>query len=378
MDRAKRKGIYLFKPFGFEVRINPSWFFLAFLIAWSLAVGYFPYTHHGLTVLEYWLMGIAGAIGLFFSIIFHELSHSLVGRRYNLPITGIQLFIFGGIAEMHHEPANAKTEFLMALAGPVSSVFLGICFYLLAILGKSMHWPVGVNAVLSYLFYINIALAIFNLLPGFPLDGGRIFRSILWGWKKDFKWATRVASAWGQGMGWILIIYGIFLILRGGLISGIWLCLIGFFLKNAAQAAYQNFMLQEAFHGEKISKYTKTNLVTVTEDISLQDLVDHYFHKYYYKLYPVVSTHDLLGYISSEEIKTIPKDQWPNLRVKEVMKPCPPELLIDASSSVTKALRKMVEQKLGRLIVLDQGQLYGIISLSDIRHIMAFKMDFHS
>jgi Zn-dependent protease/CBS domain-containing protein len=377
MDNSKKKGIYLFKPFGFEVRINPSWFFLAFLIAWSLAIGYFPYAYPHLSALTYWLMGIAGAIGLFFSIIFHELCHSLVGRRYDLPITGIQLFIFGGIAEMHHEPANAKTEFLMALAGPVSSFFLGICFLLLAILGHSLHWPVSVNAVLGYLFYINIALGIFNLLPGFPLDGGRIFRSILWGWKKDFKWATRIACAWGQGMGWALIIIGILLILRGALISGIWLCLIGFFLKNAAQGAFQNFLIQEAFHDEKIRKYVKINPVTITEDISLQELVDQYFHKHYYKMYPVVKDHDLLGYISFEEIKNVPRDQWPVRKVKEVMRPCPPEMLVDASSSVVDALRKMVEEHAGRLIVLDEGKLYGIISLSDLKHIISFKMNFH-
>ena len=296
MDHGKKNSdIYLFKPFGFEVRINPSWFFLAFLIAWTLAVGYFPFVYKGLTPLIYWLMGICGALGLFFSIVFHELCHSLVGRRYGLPITGIQLFIFGGVAEMSQEPAEAKTEFLMAAAGPVASFFLGACFYLAFRLGVSAGWPLALIGVLHYLSFINILLGIFNLLPGFPLDGGRIFRSILWGWKKDFKWATRVACFWGKGWGWALIFLGILLFIKGALISGVWMCLIGFFLKNAAQASYQNFLIQEVFHNDKIKKYTKPNPITVPPNLSLQELVDNYFHQHYYKMYPVTENDQLSG-----------------------------------------------------------------------------------
>lgn len=376
MDNRKKTGIYLFKPFGFEVRINPSWFILAFLIAWTLAVGYFPYVNKGLSPLAYWTMGICGAVGLFFSIVFHELCHSLVGRVYGLPITGIQLFIFGGVAEMSKEPENAKTEFLMAFAGPVSSCFLGACFYLLFKLGTIAGWPDAVNAVLRYLGYINILLAIFNLLPGFPLDGGRIFRSILWGWRKDFKWATRVATIWGEGFGWGLIVLGILLVVKGALISGIWMGLIGFFLKNAAQGSYQSFLVQEVFHRDKIKKYTKPNPITAPSSISLQTLVDDYFHQHYFKMYPVVDNDQrLLGYISFEEIRKYPRESWTQTTVREAMQPISEDITIDAEASVISALQKMTTEKVGRLLVTDKGTLYGVISLRDLTHIIAFKMN---
>jgi Zn-dependent protease len=371
----KNSDIFLFKLFGFEVRLNPSWFFLALLIAWTLAVGYFPFLYRDLSVLTYWIMGIFGAIGLFVSIVFHELCHSLVGRRYGLPITGIQLFIFGGVAEMHEEPANAKTEFLMAVAGPISSAFLGACFYLLFIGGFHWQWPPSVIGVLRYLGIINFALAIFNLLPGFPLDGGRIFRSILWGWKQDFPWATRVACNWGEIMGWVLIFLGIILILRGGLIGGIWLGLIGYFLKNTARASFQNFLIRQTFHGEKIRKYTKPNPISVTPETSIQTLVDDYFHKHYYKMYPVCENDEIKGYISFEEIKTQSRENWSHLKVGDVMQACTEEMMIDANNSVVQALQKMLTEKIGRLIVTEQGKLLGIISLRDLTHIIALKMN---
>lgn len=375
MNRSKSSDIYLFKLFGFEVRINPSWFFLAFLIAWTLAVGYFPFLYKSLPPLTYWVMGIFGALGLFVSIVFHELCHSLVGRRYGLPITGIQLFIFGGVAEMSHEPENAKTEFLMAVAGPISSAFLGAVFYLLFMLGEHLQWPSSINGVLRYLGIINWVLAIFNLLPGFPLDGGRIFRSILWGWKKDFAWATRIACNWGEVMGWILIFWGIFVVIRGSFIGGIWLGLIGYFLKVTAAAAFQNFLIRQAFHHENIKKYTKPNPINVTPETSLQTLVDDYFHKHYFKMYPVCENNRLLGYVSFDEIKTQSRENWPHIQVADIMQACTAEMMIEANKSVVEALQKMLDEKLGRLIVTEKGQLYGIISLRDLTHIIALKMN---
>lgn len=377
MDKSKAKtsSIPLFTLFGFKVRLDPSWFFLAFLVAWTLAVGYFPFVFKGLNSATYWMMGICGALGLFFSIVFHELCHSLAGRRYGLPITGIQLFIFGGVAEMSQEPPNAKTEFLTAVAGPISSIILSGGFYVLFRLGSAAAWPPAINGVLNYLAFINIALAIFNLLPGFPLDGGRIFRSILWGWKQDFKWATRVAAAWGEGFGFGLIILGIVLFIKGALISGIWMCLIGFFLRNAAKSSYQNLIIQETFKGEKIRKYTKKNPITVPLNINLQTAMDDYFHKYYYKMYPVVENHQLLGYISVETWQENPKENWRQITVRDVMQACTPEITIDADSSVMEALQKMISEKVGRLIVTEKGVLYGIISLRDLSHIIAIKMD---
>jgi Zn-dependent protease len=187
------KRIRLFKLFGFEVRIDWSWIILAILVAWSLSVGFFPFRFRNLSTETYWLMGIVGALGLFFSIIFHEMSHSLVARRYGMPMKGITLFIFGGVAEMGEEPSSAKTELMMALAGPISSIVMALVFYGISLLGRQGEWPQPVIGVIQYLSYINGLLAGFNLIPAFPLDGGRILRSILWGWKSNLRWATRIS-----------------------------------------------------------------------------------------------------------------------------------------------------------------------------------------
>ena len=218
------RRVRLFKLLGFEVRIDLSWIVIAVLVTWSLADGLFPYLYPRLVKKVYWEMGVAGALGLFASIVFHEFCHSLVARKFGMAMKGITLFIFGGVAEMGEEPPTARAEFLMAAAGPLSSFFLSGVFYFIFQAGLSGDWPEPVNGVLRYLYGINALLAVFNLLPAFPLDGGRILRSILWGTKQDLQWATRISAGIGSGFGIVLIVLGIFRVL-GGDIYGVWLFL---------------------------------------------------------------------------------------------------------------------------------------------------------
>ena len=186
--------ITLFRLLGFEVRLDASWLILAVLLTWSLARGYFPAYYPGLAAQTYWWMGVVGALGLFASIVLHELAHSVVARRYGLPMRGITLFIFGGVAEMDDHPPTAKSEGMMAIVGPIASYALALVFYLLHLAGSGGGLPEALTGVLGYLAFINLVLATFNLVPGFPLDGGRVLRSILWAWKGDLRWATRTAS----------------------------------------------------------------------------------------------------------------------------------------------------------------------------------------
>ena len=192
------KRIKLFELSGFEVRIDLSWLVIAVLVTWSLAKGLFPYWHPHLSNETYWTMGVAGALGLFISIVAHEFCHSLVARKFGMPMKGITLFIFGGVAEMGDEPPTARAEFMMAIVGPLSSLVIGGICYLVSRWGEAGGWNTPVNAVTYYLFYINVILAAFNLLPAFPLDGGRVLRSILWGAKGNLSWATRVSSSIGS------------------------------------------------------------------------------------------------------------------------------------------------------------------------------------
>jgi Zn-dependent protease len=220
----------LFRLFGFEVGIDPSWIVLALLVAWSLSTGYFPVKYHELSSRQYWIMGIIGALGLFLSIVAHEFCHSLVARRSGLPMKGITLFIFGGVAEMNAEPTSARDEFIIAVVGPVSSFAMAAIFYGLNRLGETAGWPTTINGVMGYLGMINVILAVFNLVPAFPLDGGRILRAALWAWKGNLRWATRLASQFGQMFGLLLIALGILRVLGGFFVGGMWFFLIGLFI----------------------------------------------------------------------------------------------------------------------------------------------------
>lgn len=375
MDMHK-SGLRIFSLFGFEVKLDWSWLFLAILVVWTLAAGYFPMHFPNLDKNTYWIMGIIGAIGLFLSIILHELSHSLVGRHYGVRIVGITLFIFGGISEMRDDPSSPKVELLMSIAGPLLSIVLGIVFYIFAGIGIYAKWPISMIGVVSYLSMINFVIGIFNLLPGFPLDGGRIFRSILWWWKRDLKWATQIACRAGAGLGFAMILFAIFLFIQGAFISGIWMFLLGFFLQHISRMSYQDLLIKNIFRGEHIKKYTKTNPITVDQDITLQNLADNYFYKYYHKLYPVVENGKLVGCISSNELKQIEKEKWPTLRVAQVMRKCSPDIAIDAETDVLKTLQIMTTERISRIIVTDHGELYGIITLKDLIDILTMRLSF--
>jgi Zn-dependent protease len=232
-----RYRVTLFSLFGFKVSVDASWLLLAVLITWSLAVGYFPQAAPGLPKETYWWLGVAGLIGFAFSIVFHELSHSLVARRFDMPIRGITLFVFGGVAEMEDEPPGAKAEFWMAIAGPLMSFFLALVFFLLGGLfveaGAAKPTPLAV--LFGLLAYINTVLGVFNLVPAFPLDGGRVLRAALWYWKGDIAWATRVAASAGSVFGFVLIAIGLVNAVTGNIVGGLWWFLIGRFFARGGR-----------------------------------------------------------------------------------------------------------------------------------------------
>ena len=368
------KRITLFKLLGFEVHIDPSWLIIALLVVWSLTKGWFPANYRDLAPATYLWMGLCGAAGLFFSIVFHELCHSLVARRFGLPMKGITLFIFGGVAEMSDEPSSAKAEFLMAIAGPLSSVLLGLMLYVVTALGGELL-SLPVIGVIEYLAAINLFLAAFNLLPAFPLDGGRVLRAALWQWKKNLRWATRVASRIGTGFGIFLILVGIFYVVMGSLINGIWLFMIGMFLRNAAQMSYQQVLIRKALEGETVQHFMKKDPVTAPSSVSIKELVENYIYNYHYKMYPVVEGGELIGCITSRQVKDIPRDQWTSRTVGNVAIRCSPENTIDPSADALKALSVMSRTGNSRLMVVDDGRLVGIITLKDIMGFISIRLE---
>ena len=369
------KRFPLLKIFGFQVWIDASWLILGLLITWSLADGVFPQRYRGLSSASYWLMGAGGAIGLLFSIVFHEMWHSLIARKFGLPMKGITLFIFGGVAEMTDEPRSPKAEFSMAVAGPVSSVVLGLAFLGLRMLAEGPGWPVAVAGVLGYLGVMNLILAAFNLLPAFPLDGGRVLRSVLWGMKDNLRWATRIASQIGSGFAALLMLIGVLDVIFGNFIGGIWFFLIGMFLRSASQTSYQQLLIRKALEGEPVRKFMVADPVTVAPSLRLKTLVEDYIYKYHYKMYPVVDRGQLVGCITLNQVKEVPKENWDRTEVNELAKGCSAATTIGPDEDAMKALSIMNRTNASRLMVVEGTKLVGVIALKDILKLLSLKID---
>ncbi len=367
--------ISLFKILGFQVWMDSSWLVLALLITWSLAEGYFPAEIEGLSKNTYWLMGAVGAVGIFGSIVFHELWHSLVARRYGLAMAGITLFIFGGVAEMTEEPPSARAEFMMAIAGPVSSIGLAIGFLGLHNILQKTTLPPPVLAVIFYLGFINGLLAAFNLLPGFPLDGGRLLRAALWAWKDNFRWATGIASRTGSAFGIALILLGLFTFITGNIIGGIWYFLIGSFLRNAARASLQQAVMKQYLQGEAVQKFMNKDIITVAPSISVEELVEDYVYKHHFKMFPVLEDQKLVGCVSTAHVKEIAREDWANKKVGDVAESCSDENTISPDADAMDALSAMNRTGRSRLLVVEGDKLLGLISLRDLLQFLSLKLD---
>ncbi|HTW65686.1 MAG TPA: site-2 protease family protein [Bryobacteraceae bacterium] len=369
-------SVKIFRLFGFEVRIDASWLIIAALLTWSLAIGVFPREYPGLGLAEYWWMGAVGTLGLFASVVIHELFHSLVARRHNLPMKGITLFIFGGVAQMGGEPSSPKIEFLVAIAGPLSSIGLGFIFYGIYRAGLNTMDP-DTLGVVSYLAFINWLLAAFNLIPAFPLDGGRILRSALWHYKHDLRRATRIASTIGSGFGLLLMAFAVFALFTGNFISAIWYFLIGMFLRNASQMSYEQLLIRTALAGEPIRRFMTPTPVTVTPGMSIEELVDEYVYKYHYKMFPVVTGAEkhLEGCVSTKDVSGIPRQEWPLHKVGEVLKPCSLTNTVSPDADALSVLTKMSESGTSRMLVADHDRLLAIVSIKDLLSFIASKLE---
>lgn len=368
------KAITLVRLFGFEVKIDLSWLILGLLISWTLAQGLFPANYKGLPTSTYWIMGVAGALGLLVSIVFHELWHSLVARRFGLPMKGITLFVFGGVAEMTEEPPSPRAEFFMAVAGPISSILFGLAFLGVGFFIGS-GWPKPVLGVINYLGILNLILAGFNLIPAFPLDGGRVLRSVLWGWKDNLRWATQIASKIGSGFGIVLILVGAVEFIFGNIIGGVWMFLIGMFLRGASQTAYRQLIIRRALEGESVRRYMKENPVTVSPQISVQDLVEDYIFKYHFKMFPVVEEGKLVGCVTLSQVKGISREEWPARRVGELASGCTKENTISPDEDAMEALSLMNRMNASRLMVVEGEKLVGVIALKDMMKLLSLKLD---
>ena len=370
-----KKQIELIRIFNIPIKLDLSWFIIVAFISWTLALGYFPHKYPDLDKSIYWIMGISSALLLFVSVLLHELSHSIVAKKNNIPIKGITLFIFGGVAEMTEEPTTAKSEIKMAVAGPVCSGALALVFFVISNFLITFVPVIPLIGILKYCVFINLALMIFNLLPGFPLDGGRILRAVIWNYTGDIRKATHTTSRIGSSLGVFLIIFGFFNIFTGNFIGGLWFAFIGIFLKGAAESGYQQLVAGKLLHGIKISEIMTRDLVTVEDSTTLDKLVDDYFLKHRYNSYPVVSNEMLVGIVSIHDVKQVPREDWDKVDVRKILDSKIINLCVSPDDDATSAMSKMIRNGLGRIPVLDNGKLVGIVSHRDIIQIIKHKVD---
>lgn len=370
-----RSRITLFRVAGIAVRIDASWLFLAVLVTWSLAAGFFPMQYRGLAPLTYWVMGAIGAVGLFASILIHEVCHAIVARRSGVPMNGITLFIFGGVAEMEEEPQQAHSELLIAVAGPLATVVLVVILHPLAWLMARQHFSVITTAIVSYLATINLVLLVFNIIPAYPLDGGRVLRALLWKWKGNVRWATRIASQIGSGFGIALIAFGVIRVIFADFIGGIWSFLIGSFLRNAAAMSYQQVVLREALRGSSVRRFMKEDVVTVPRQTSVADLVENFFYKYHFRMFPVVDDGRVTGCVFTRDVSRVPREEWTRQTVTAIAESCSPETSVTPDTDAVDALGRMHRTGASQLLVMEGDRLAGILTLQDLLRFLALKVE---
>ncbi|MFP4106345.1 MAG: site-2 protease family protein [Phycisphaerae bacterium] len=373
------RSIKLCNILGFEVRVDLSWLVILVLVVWSLSAAVFPGQLPDMHWVVYLGMGIVAAIGLFASIVVHELSHSLVARRFGIPMKGITLFMFGGVAEMNEQPPSAKAEFWMALGGPAASLVIGLLAVGLGALGRWIGWSDIVTAVLMWIGFINFILLAFNLIPGFPLDGGRVLRAILWHFKGDLRKATHAASRVGAVFGAVLIGLGVLNLLFLNAIGGLWWILIGLFVRSAAKQGYQQVLMRQMLRGEKVRRFMNSDCITVPADASVERFVEDYVYRHHFKLYPVVSDGDrLAGCVTTSEVKEIDRSEWQEKTVSDIARSCSDENSIAPDADAVDALDRMNKSKASRLMVVREGKLEGILALKDLMRFLSMKIDLES
>lgn len=371
------KRFHLFTLLGFRVGLDPSWFLLAVLIVWSLATGYFPVMIEGLDTATAWWLGLGGALGLFASIVFHEFAHAMVARRFDMPVTGITLFVFGGVAELKEEPPSPKAEFWVAIAGPMSSYFLaGLCYQAAGVLGAGGDGAPGPMAALfAYLALINFVLATFNLLPAFPLDGGRVLRAGVWWWTGSLERATRLGAATGRILGSVLLALGVLSIVSGAFVAGMWQALIGFFIIGAAGAHQAQMEMKLGLRDITVSAVMARPAIAVDADTAVTGLVDRYFYGTFHKMFPVTDGDRVLGCVRLQDVQRVPQEDWDRVRARDILDPDSRDRAIASDAPLLDALKVMRDRDIGRLMVIDGGTLRGVVTMQDVMAYLAMRHD---
>jgi Zn-dependent protease/CBS domain-containing protein len=360
---------------GIEIGIHYTWLLALFLFTWLLEQGVFPVTLPGQTSTTYWVAGFISTVLLFISVLIHELAHSLVAKAKGLPVSSITIFILGGVSNLTEEPEKPGVEFQMAAVGPGMSLVLAILFWLIGIAIGINPDPLKLNgpqhnlaqALIAYLAYANALLAAFNILPGFPLDGGRVFRSIIWSSTGDLVKATNIAATVGRIFGWGFILLGIAAIffLQGGLVSGIWLAVIGWFLNSAADTSRTDATLREHLTGVSVNQVMDKQVETISPNTPISELVQNMFMQKRKRAISVVDGERLVGIVTISDVKHVSQDRWPSTPVSQIMHREPIHT-VKPEDDLNAAWRLIAQYDLNQVPVLSQDKLVGCLTRADI------------
>ena len=359
-------GIPIGRLFGISIRLHFSWFFIFALVTWALITGYFPAVYPNWSLATSIVAGVITSLLFFGSVLAHELMHSVVAQASGIPVKAITLFIFGGVSQITAEPREPKAEFRIAIAGPLTSILLGGVFWVIWFALPARFEEV--TAVAFWLGWINLLLAGFNLLPGFPLDGGRVLRSILWWRSGNLRRATKWAANAGRGLGFLFIFGGVWLIFLGPgyWFNGLWLAFIGWFLGNAAAASYRQVVVQQILQGHAASEIMTKDCVMVSPDITVDKLVNDYILPSGNRCLVVAEDSRVIGLITLWDIKAVSKEQWPSKRVGEAMTPFDKLKWVSPDEDLATVMNTLTQHDINQLPVVKDGNIVGMIARDNV------------
>jgi len=358
-----KQSVYLGRIFGIPIGLDFSWFFIVFFFSYLLATGYFPQEIKDGSILSYWMAGLLTSLLLFVSVLLHELGHALMARIFGIPVRRIKLMVFGGVAQFEHEPESAASEFWTALGGPVVNVLLGIMLYFVQPFFRSFQWG---SVIVSYLTYINFILAIFNLIPGFPLDGGRVLRAVVWAVNRNLRKSTIIAARTGRFIAFLFIFWGAMQILHGRFGDGLWILFIGWFLDSAAAAQIQQSDIRALLEGHTVREAMSRHFGVIEPDISLQTLVDYHIIGEGRRSLIVRKDGRVLGMLTLHHLREIPADMRDKMTVQEVMLPAEEMKQIHPDTPLWKAFTEMQQDGVNQMPVLEKGELVGLLTRENI------------
>lgn len=358
-------SVKLGRLFGIPLEVDTSWFFVFFLVASTLTLNYFPAALPDRGPVTYVALGFFTSLAFFGSLVLHEIAHSLVARAGGLKISRVTLFLFGGVSQMEDEPKGPAHEFWMALAGPATSLVIAGLFGAAAYGARAAGVADVVWVPVEYLALINASLAVFNLLPGFPLDGGRVLRAVLWGVTKDLLKATKWASRLGQGLGMLLIAVAVLGVLQGTF-NLVWFAVMGWFLANLAAGAYRQQVVRTELAAVPVARIMSTPAVLVPADVSLEEMAHSYFLGGRHSRYPVVAEGRVIGVIDLARLNEVPRTDWPNVKVADVAARDLADIVVSAERTVDSVLSLLEPDGPGAVLVVEEGRLAGIVTRADV------------